>query len=341
MLMAAALALSMCIPAFAAESPVTSVALTSTYTLVGNASDGVSPETEFTYSIEKTSVANQAGGITLANMPVPTFDGGVQSITFTRGEATQAGETKSLQLNLPEYTGVGVYTYTVTQQAGNLEGVTYNSGSLVLTVTVTNHTKTDESDTQLFDCYVAIRESGSDTKLDSIAFENTYGAATLNVKKVVTGVSADKSRSFDFTVTFTKEDGTEVPDVQIEQYVAGIKNDSFLLSWTDNTATASFQLSDGKTATFTNLPYGVTYKVEETAAAGYTTTYANQENTAGAVDFEQSIEAVVTNTSIDGTVDTGVNLDNAPYLLLLAAVAAAAVAFVVMKSKKHDDDDEA
>ena len=333
------LAASMCVPAFAAESLVTSVTLKNTYTLAGNTTDGKNPDTTFTYSIEKTSVANQGHDVTLDNVPVPTFKNGTNTLNFAAGTITAAGVQKDLTIDLPTYTRVGIYTYTIRQTVDSLAGVAADTTPVTLKVTVTNHTPANESDTQLFDYTVAMRKEGSDTKLDSATFSNTYSGATLSVKNVVTGLYGDKNRKFDYTVTFTKEDGVDVPDNMIEKFVAGVKEDSFALAWSNNTASTTFQLSDSETATFKNLPYGVSYKVEQTSVDGYTTTISNQEMTSGATGFEKSIESVVTNTMTDTNVDTGIVTDNAPYLLLLAALVAAGMIYLVIKRKNRTDEE--
>ena len=339
-ILTAASVFAMSVPAFAAETPtpVTAVTLGSTYFLAGDTTNGVNPETTFTYTIERTSVTDAAAGITTANMPLPTFAAG-NTLTFDAGSATSTGLTKDLTLNLPTYTGVGVYTYTISQTAGSIAGVAYDSHPVTMKVTVLNHTPTDGSDTQQFDCYVALRKDGVDEKINAAnAFSNTYSDATLNVRKEVTGNCADKNREFDFTVTFTKPDGVTV-DSTIKKTVAGVE-DATTLTWTGNTATYNFKLKHGQTATFANLPYGVSYYVDEAAADGYTTTYTNQTKTAGEEGFLDTIEAVVTNAMGDVVVDTGVITDNGPWLALLGLLAIAGIGYFIIKGNSNKDDTE-
>lgn len=84
---------------------------------------------------------------------------------------------------------------------------------------------------------------------------------------------------------------------------------------------------------FTNIPYDVTYTVaeEDYRSEGY-----------DAADYEYSDEAnkidsvndtvKITNNKGAGTIDTGITLDNLPYIMILALVA---VAMVVLFGKKR------
>lgn len=331
------------VTAYAAENsvspnPVASFSLSDTFKLVGNVEDGKSPATSFTYTIEKGTVKDAATGITASNMPVPTFENGQNSISYDEAAATVDGTKKTIDIQLPEYSGVGTYTYIIKQNAVTTEGVTTDDKSVTLTVTVVNHTASSDTDTQKFDAYVALNKDGVEEKIDaSDAFENTYGSATLSVRKVVAGKYADKNRKFNFTVTFTKQDGYSV-DSTISESVAGVDNSDFSLTWNGNTAVATFQLADGETASFKNIPCGVSYQVEEAAVDGYASTITNETKTAGEEGFTESIESVVTNTSTNEQVNTGINVDNMPYLLVLVGAAIVCFVLVGIKFKKKNSD---
>ena len=91
----------------------------------------------------------------------------------------------------------------------------------------------------------------------------------------------------------------------------------------------TFKLKHGDTITIANLTYGVTYTVTETAAAGYTTTSTGDHGTINAAD--QTAEFTNTKT---GTVDTGVVLNNMPYILVLAVLAAGVAVFIIRKRRE-------
>ena len=97
------------------------------------------------------------------------------------------------------YSEAGVHYYKVTEDAGQLGGVTYSNQSYIITVTVSdneNGTLTASADRQLSD----------------LVFTNAYNAAgtyTPEVKKVLNGRDL-KSGEFSFTITEVDENGDAV-----------------------------------------------------------------------------------------------------------------------------------
>ena len=57
-------------------------------------------------------------------------------MTYAQGEAGSASKTKKIEITLPEYDSVGVYTYIIHEAAGNSAGVTYYGNAILLRVTV-------------------------------------------------------------------------------------------------------------------------------------------------------------------------------------------------------------
>ena len=57
-------------------------------------------------------------------------------MTYAQGEAGSASKTKKIEIKLPEYDSVGVYTYIIHEAAGNSAGVTYYGDAILLRVTV-------------------------------------------------------------------------------------------------------------------------------------------------------------------------------------------------------------
>ncbi|MGN0372377.1 MAG: hypothetical protein ACI4F3_06130, partial [Enterocloster sp.] len=79
--------------------------------------------------------------------------------------------------------------------------------------------------------------------------------------------------------------------------------------------------------------YGVTYSISEAKYDGYTPEYGYEDTDTDAQEQKidsASEKATVTNTK-EGQVDTGIILDNMPYILILAVVAIGAVGFVSKK----------
>lgn len=95
--------------------------------------------------------------------------------------------------------------------------------------------------------------------------------------------------------------------------------------------TTTFKLKHGDTITIENLPAGVSYKVEEATPSDYTMNATGQE---GTMDAEAKT-AAFTNTKT-GDIDTGVYLDNLPYILVFAGVLAIAAVFIVRRRRFED-----
>ena len=143
--------------------------------------------------------------------------------------------------------------------------------------------------------------------------------------KTVAGHLGDRTKDFRFTVTLTKQ-ADLLMNSSIGLTVAGVEQRGFAPDWDDSgVCTVSFTLKHGETASLTNLPYGMTYTVTEDdyTAEGYTTTKTGDSGTIAA----DTVTAAFTNTK-GGTVDTGVLLDSAPYVVLLLLAAGGAVLFL-------------
>lgn len=122
-------------PAFAAQaqdSPyedMSRVYLTKNYELANTGT--ISPEETFTFAIEPGTVTDASDGIKAGDyMPI------VGDVTYAQGEAGSASKTKKIEIKLPEYDSVGVYTYIIHEVAGNSAGVTYYGDAILLRVTV-------------------------------------------------------------------------------------------------------------------------------------------------------------------------------------------------------------
>ena len=141
---------------------------------------------------------------------------------------------------------------------------------------------------------------------------------------------------------------------------AGGRNENGTFAFTKNgegekatwTASKVLKLHDGETFTISNLPYGVSYdvkelsdssKVDSTVSAGdeltvdgikYTVSYDNAAT--GALNAA-SAATIITNNAGTATIDTGVILDNAPYIAMLAIVAIGGVALMLNKRRRDEE----
>lgn len=294
-------------------SDMETVTITKNYELTNPGS--VSPAETFAFTIERTAVSDAAEGVTVENMPLPE----IGSVSYAQGDAGGA-ETKSknITVTLPQYTSVGIYTYTVKETAGTTAGVTYYSKPITLKVTVI------EADGKI---RVAAVHAEADGEAKSDSFPNTYSAGNLSFSKTVTGNLGDRSKYFKVTVTLTGEAGKTYAASYEVTGGSDARNPATVSVGTP----AVFWLRHGETITVKNLPYGVSYTVTEDnyTADGYNTSYSYSDDdkviTAGA-------ESVGITNNKGATVDTGIGTNNIPYI---AALVLAALGLVLLPLRKR------
>lgn len=307
-------------PAFAASgktyADMDSVVIKKNYEL---ANEGTfSPAETFSFDIEADNVTDASDDITPENMPMPT----IGTVSYLRGEAGSASKTKKIEITLPEYDSVGVYTYIIHEVAGNSAGVTYYGDAILLRVTVIEQ----DGKLRIAAVHTEDPESTGEGKKDD--FDNLYSAGKLEVHKDVEGIMGNKEKYFKFTVQLTGEGGKTYQDSYAITGGSYDANPDSIEIRPGETTEATFYLKDDDTIHIENLPYGVEYKVSETPVADYVTT---ETGTEGEVD-EAVEQANFTNTK-GGTVDAGVVLDSAPYLFTLTG--AAGVGLLLTLRRRH------
>lgn len=355
-LTAGALALSMmfamAVPMAFAESmpevvPSTNPHITKKYTATNAGT--ASPEETFAFTAVATDVKNagvKADGktaVTAADAPQLT----IQSATYELNGATTDGAAMNLEITKDKaFPNVGIYYYTVTEAESGNAGVTTHAGNMLLKVSVIYNDEGSLEENYAF--YTAMTEKGEGKGTKNSAVENTYSAGSLEVKKVVTGNLGDKNKLFNVTVTFTAPAGKTVAgDIS---YVENRETKTIKPSdWKDGVAKAEIAVAHNDTITFTNIPYDVTYTVVEDdytkAADGTTKDYDEaqyaavdsdtEKGTVGKIDTA-SETMTITNNKGDNNIDTGVILDNAPYMLMLAVVAGGAMTLVIKKRREEE-----
>lgn len=284
------------------------------YKLIGA---GTSPAEKFKFNIVDAGVEN--GGVDAGKQGMPT----VGTADYDANGATTTGAKEAVTVTLPTYTSVGVYSYTITETTGTTAGVAYDSKSVTMKVTVVNN------NTGGFEiAAVSFTKDGKKLANNEAAFNNTYTANKLSISKTVAGNLGDKSKYFDFTVTLT---GKEGETYTLPATITGGSDGSGKEENVAISGTTTFKLKHGDTITIENLPEGVSYKVEEATPSDYTMNATGQE---GTMDAEAKT-AAFTNTKT-GDIDTGVYLDNLPYILVFAGVLAIAAVFIVRRRRFED-----
>lgn len=278
----------------------------------------------------------------------------IADVSFTEGQAgTLKGEKYVLEGKTAiSFTGTwphaGEYVYTVAETQENMKNVTYDTSSYKLRVYVINGTNGLEVEKITAQ---KITAQGASGKTNKILFTNTYtkNDATLTIEKNTEGDYADKTRKFDFEITFTKSPMSDrttftgTIGAQSAEYIAG--------------QTKTFKLADGEQLVFHNLPVGTTYVVRELAAPdGYKPSVTVVENRTTTVnrtaaqegdaldtlkeggkknlvgEYENTV--TFTNTHQGGVVPTGILMNNLPFILLVAVAIVAFVSLAVIKRRR-------
>ena len=359
---AVAMMATMAMPSFAALSKTETVApnsdneveITKTYNGTGFGQETVELEIGNNGKpIEITHSSMTADEITTAknSMIIKISDSQPNGITVS-----DTNGTGTFKVKLPNYSRVGTYIYQIKEKAGNTTGMTYDTDQRWLVVHVINNLNADGEVVTGLNYKVAMYNADptnmSTTQLlaaKSDGFTNTYENGKFTVEKKVKGNMADRDKVFNFRVTFTG----------IEHMTGKIKANGTEIAL-DN-GTYDFTLKHGDSCEFTNIPFGVTATVNElhvdengnktviAKAEGatndsYAVSYDNNQSVTigskteldgGEVKVNAEFATTIINSSTEN-VDTGVILDNAPYMLMLAVVAGGAMTLVIKKRREEE-----
>jgi len=243
----------------------------------------------------------------------PAFDPNEFSISVLQGEIFGTDD-----IELPVFDEVGVYTYPITEIAGDTAGFVYNLGPNYLKITVINDGEGG------FLRVLTLLDEEAEEKFD--AFQNDFSAGSLVISKEITGNYALYDDEFDVTVTLTPPADKVIKEGPIEVLDA-VNDVGSVTKNSDGTVTVTFKVTHESEVKIANIPYGVGYVVTEDAGdydsnvpeGGFT-------GTIGAASHE--IELV---NELDTEINMGVNLDNLPYILILGAATLGLVGFTMRK----------
>lgn len=339
---AAAMIATMSFPAFATR-PTPNVGsdglvtITKKYTVTGSEEKKAPAET-FTFTVtpgakvngaEKTVEKSEA-----TTIPTMAANSNEKTVAFTAltedGTGTFTVDVANLNITKP-----GMYYYTVTETPSNTAGVDYAAKSMIMVITAGY---ADDGEDSSLSYWAALHDSTNYNDKSS-KFENTYTAGSLKVTKKVTGSLGDKDKKFNVDVTFTAPAGKTVKSTitYVNNGAESIAPDAWKLNTTTNQyeAKVTVELAHKGSVQFNNIPKDVTYIVEEQDYSGaeYTATYEGDKSGTIANDVKST---TITNHKGDDNIDTGVILDNAPYILMLAVVAGGAMTLVIKKRREEE-----
>lgn len=262
-------------------------------------------------------------------------DGIVGVVSFTTESSDE--QTGDFTIGLPKYDGVGVFTYTLEEVSATNAGIQNDGRTFTVTVYATQGDDGIETG-------VTVHE-GTSKGTKVISINNKFQAGALTIHKDVKGSMGDKAYEFPFTVTLSSAKPVTAT-LRVNGETSTVKFEK-AEDATEYTATLPFKLSNGKEYTIGNIPYDVTYTVSEDGETNGTLTVGSDVN-AVKYDVEYSnnngakvegatATVTVTNTAGDVVIDTGVILDNAPYIALLAIVAIGGVALMLNKRRRDEE----
>lgn len=280
-------------------------------TTIGN--DGaLHPAETFGFTVTPVSAVDEQGN---SIDPIPVFDPATFSIAVTEG----TGEAIAT-VGLPTFTSVGTYVYKVVETASDTAGMVYDANEYTFTVVVLN-----DGQGQLKRLILKDATTGQKTDV----FDNKYNAGSLVVNKEITGNNANFEETFPVKVTLTAPTDKLIKSTIS---VAGNKGSVVKTGNGTNEVVITFDVTNESNVIISNIPYGVTYVVEEPATGlkGYTPTY--DDNKTGSIDAA-SIATKITN-DLSRDIATGIFLDSLPYVILLGA-AAVGIVFLVVRRRKQ------
>ena len=278
------------------------------------------------------------------------YNGIVPDLKTVTGEATgivgvvsfenesDSERTANFTIGLPKYDGVGVFTYILEEVSATNAGIKNDGRTFTVTVYATQGDNGIETG-------VTVHEGTSKgTKVTSI--DNKFQAGALTIHKDVKGSMGDKAYKFPFTVTLSSAKPVTAT-LRVDGVISTVKFEKASEAATEYTATLPFNLSNGEDYTIGNIPYDVTYTVSEDGEANGELTVGSDENAVKyKVEYSNNngtevkgatATVTVTNTAGNVVIDTGVILDNAPYIALLAIVAIGGVALMLNKRRRDEE----
>lgn len=230
----------------------------------------------------------------------------------------------SIPLNLGDFKTVGRYQYVIKEEPGSLPGMTYDKNEYILVILVT-------LDDELNFVHTVGIVSGDGKEEELIVAYNEFNAEDLVIEKKLKGNYTDPNDEFEVTVELTPKDGLVFTDNQKNLINIEGLGEEAEIELKDNVITITFMISENKgELSILNIPFGVEYLVSEEVHSGYTINNSETEGLVG--EINENNKVVITNER-EMDVETGVNLDNLPYILTLG-VAVVGIAYLSVRKRR-------
>lgn len=348
---ALAMVLAMAVSVFAVNASATSEVVPTTNpavnaTITKNVimdANVLAPADEFEFVVEPGAATTLDG--------VPVTPGKANDISITKAKVTR-GDTAvtgsaTLTVKANAYQTPGIYRYKLTEKAGNLDGMTYDTATeydvyvyvknaennYATTITVLKDKKT-----------VAV---GSNTGKAQLVFNNTYATNDLKVSKEIKGDFTTGNETFAFTLGVGSS--TELNGKTLAQKYSVVVYDKEGHQKGDAKevtldGTVNVTLGQGDYVMVYGLTEYNTYTVKEDKHGedGFTTTvdvtdaYATLDETTKTTKSNAKItkdQTVAYTNTKDPTTPTGVIMTIAPYALMVVLAGAFAVVFLTRRNR--------
>ena len=254
--------------------------------------------------------------------------------------------------DLEAFKDSGIYEYILTEEEGGISAsakgdMTYNTGNKSYLVKYKLWYKNGVLEPASVTMQEIINGNVKNEKTDAALFENSYTvSAGLTVSKKVEGEHADKSKSFEYSVTFTQDDANEGMNLTSTAVLKKDGTEVAAGSQLEYGTSYTFSLSDSESIYFT-LPAGTDYELTEMSAENYTPSanvVADGKQTAQSAGTGKALiissyagenenKAEFTNTYVDNPL-TGVSGVKGPLFIILPAVAGGIVLLALANKKK-------
>lgn len=188
----------------------------------------------------------------------------------------------------------GTFTWDIDEEASNEWTYTFGDLPLYDGNGVRYTYRVTEADQDAYDVYYT---NGSSNVVRQENLRNV-ARGELTVTKTVTGNRGSWSQDFDFSVTFSLPEGFQdangLPQISFE------KSDGTMgtLKFEDQSLTYTFELRHGQSITFTDLPGGTSYDVDETNSYGHSQSFTGD---VGAIPAGEAVAAAFVNHRSGGS----------------------------------------
>ena len=330
--------------------------------------NGTAPDSmKFNFNVYEGTATT---GTALDTKSVEFNAGNYTSNGVENNKGVYTGTFKLDVAKLTEGKPVGKYTFTIVESMDKAyQSVIAERGTVTMVISKVNAKEVDATATAEFGYFVALKDSEGNKILATEAFKNKYGDGNiqnLKLSKTVHGALGNLSKDFTFKIKFTKADALQNntdtglykgPQVAELSNTATLKDGTTAISQNaylelDKEYTVTLRHNDS--LKLSNLPAGIKYEIYEDGSqveAGavvvtvdnvkYTVTvtdtaFAENSNTVKGAVAAKDVTVAFQNTH-EGVPDTGVILDNAPYIAMLAIVAIGGVALMLNKRRRDEE----